>query len=243
MARLAAVIFLAIGGAYAGIYYGVGRPSIEPSLPEGERPAHAFHDPGSPLEEVFVRVVYFVPRDKVADSPEGSWKEALVSSLEELSRFHELQFSGKSRLVIDAPVLLVTGEQGSVFYDTNDTNRGNPHALVEISAELQRKGILGVNDAEGADQSKKQITYIIYEGVGAAGMRDSALLSRKFLSDPSYEKYRSALLAHEFYHTIGAPDAYTEEDISFSEDLMGMGRERPLSENYLEKPLLASFGL
>lgn len=53
-----------------------------------------------------------------------------------------------------------------------------------------------------------------------------------------------AILAHEFYHTIGLEDKYSEIDsVAESADLMGLGRLKPLENGYLSRESLAALGL
>jgi hypothetical protein len=122
-------------------------------------------------------------------------------------------------------------------YDSNTTDRGNPHALVAIADELGIKGTPSSNAYE--------VTYIIYDGVGASGMLHAALLNKRFLIDPAYADIRESLVAHEFYHTLGIPDGYDQATgTSTTADLMGLGRlARPLPDNFLEHDTLAHLGL
>lgn len=53
-----------------------------------------------------------------------------------------------------------------------------------------------------------------------------------------------AILAHEFYHTFGLEDKYSETDgIAESSDLMGLGRLKPIENAYLSREVLKSLGL
>jgi len=87
------------------------------------------------------------------------------------------------------------------------------------------------------------VLYILYEGVGASGTDGVALLSRQFLSDPQYADQNNSFFAHEFYHTVGIPDAYGENSHAYSSDLMGLGRFLPLAHTYLDRATLKELGL
>ena len=85
---------------------------------------------------------------------------------------------------------------------------------------------------------------VMYEGVGASGGGDIALVSRVFLSDPAYQTYGNTFWVHEFYHTLGLLDGYDiETGISTTEDIMGLGRFQTLSHTYLSAASLAQLGL
>ena len=69
------------------------------------------------------------------------------------------------------------------------------------------------------------------------------LVNREYLSGERGPNGDS-IFAHEFYHTLGAPDGYAHESgIAGTSDLMGLGRMRPLAHTYLDKETLKSFGL
>lgn len=57
-------------------------------------------------------------------------------------------------------------------------------------------------------------------------------------------------IAHELYHTIGAPDGYEilrknggSRSISTTQDIMGFGRDRSFESTFLSKEILKEFGL
>lgn len=70
------------------------------------------------------------------------------------------------------------------------------------------------------------------------------LLSRLFLTDQQYADFGATLFAHEFYHTLGIPDAYENfpKDKPVSQDIMGLGRERPINKTYISRSTLKDLG-
>lgn len=197
---------------------------------------HLYDDPARLTDTVHIMVYYFVPRNKTPSLPE-KWPESLKVSLEKIVRFHKSSFLGRSVLSYDIVAEPIIGENDSLFYDTNDTNRGNPAALRSISAELKRRL------PATAPQAAREAIYIIYEGVGAAGGDDTALLSSKYLTGEEYAQIKETLIAHEFYHTLGFPDGYREDGTSFQNDIMGNGRDRSLSLTFILPESLRHIGL
>jgi len=69
------------------------------------------------------------------------------------------------------------------------------------------------------------------------------LLNREFLAGV-YGVFGTSFLGHEFYHTLGIPDAYMASSAIFtSPDIMGSGRRKPLEKTYLENKTLKKLGL
>lgn len=69
------------------------------------------------------------------------------------------------------------------------------------------------------------------------------LLNREFLTGISGVAGNSTL-AHEFYHTLGIPDAYIPpKAIPTSGDIMGLGRKRSLEQTYIGREILEKLGL
>ena len=237
MARYSALIFLFIIGAFALIYFGIGKPEIRTLQRQEIKKTHAYQNPNESIEKINLRLIYFIPKDKKPFT-DSSWREALKKSTEELLAFHKVQLGDSSNLTVSIDESPTIGESESRQYDTNDTNRGNPHALTSIINELEERRIILPEKTGSYD-----VTYIVYEGVGAAGAKKAALLSRIFMSDDAYASIRSTLFSHEFYHTLGLFDRYDDNNISASEDIMGLGRFKPLSTNYLEPQTIRAFSL
>lgn len=80
---------------------------------------------------------------------------------------------------------------------------------------------------------------------------DSFLLfNREYVTKTQSSDTGTTILAHEFYHTLGVPDGYeaVEEDgisadVSTSNDIMGIGRTRPIDATYISSKFLKGLGL
>ena len=246
MGKYALAAFALIGGVMLFIYFGIGRTAPEreqfPPLP----PPHHARNTNQALKEINVRAVYFVPKGKVP-IPENQWKENLLERFKLLKKFHALAFQGRSTLEYALYPTPITGLREHLFYDTNRTDDGNPEGLRSISEELEsrlfsREGDL--YDESFAKTAGYRVLYIIYEGVGASGAEGVALLSRKFLTESEYKTERDSFFAHEFYHTLGILDGYKHESgAPTSNDLMGAGRLRPLTETFLSTDVAELFGI
>lgn len=76
------------------------------------------------------------------------------------------------------------------------------------------------------------------------------LLNREYMTNTQHADTGITILAHEFYHTLGVPDGYSEEEkdgrltaLSTSNDIMGLGRTRSIGNTYLSKEVLNGLGL
>ncbi len=248
MMKYAIVAILAIAGAVAWMYFGIGSSDIyrEPALSAGA--VHKFNDPSSPIQKIRIAAVYFVPKNKALGAA-AEWRTMLERNLERLREFHALQFRGRSEVVYDIYPAPVVGENENLFYDTEVTQYGNPEGLRSVARELEARIFAAGGDLYRADfapssSGEYRVLYILYEGVGAAGSENVAFIARRFLSDPQYSGVAATLFAHEFYHTLGIPDGYeTEHATPTSPDIMGLGREAPIDRAYIESATLRAMGL
>lgn len=202
-------------------------------LPKGSQ---YYEDPSRPLDNIALKIVYAVPQDSQPALPEN-WLVLLDKLAGELTSFHQLQFVNASRLTVDIlpePYLLA---HESIFYDTENTNYGNPSALTSISAELKDNLETWLYSQQDGRHTS---LAIIYEGVGSSGMDGAMLFSRDYLTKQEYAYNRSARFYHEFAHTLGLPDLYDPKtNIPIKEGIMGAGRFLPLHFTYLEPDLLS----
>lgn len=210
---------------------------------ESERPVvtksspYFYQDPARDISKVRLKVFYVVPANKPVYM---GWPSLLPDVLSDAVRFHMVQFRGFSTLayeIFSEPLVL---ERESVFYDTEDTNRGNPEGLKNIVPVVEARAA----DFLKAEEDEFTVIAIIYEGVGASGTDGAMILSRSFLSDEQYRSFRSSLFYHEFGHTFGLPDGYDlQHSTPHSNDIMGIGRGKPIDTTYIDRELLKDMGV
>jgi hypothetical protein len=248
MLRSLIAVFLIIILALVFLFYGVGTYRVErEDIPPGPRP-HAYGDPSRSLQDIRVTAFYFVPKNK---SPASGWHTALARTLEKLKAFHEFQFLRTSSLTFEIFPLPVIGLRDNLVYDTESTQHGNPEGLRNVVEELEERGFFTDETAAGGkeeDSVKNSVPYevkiILYEGVGASGAPHHVLISRLFLTNPEYREGGTAILAHEFYHALGAPDGYRlDTGVPTDEDIMGLGYRDPIERAFLKRDTLKKFGL
>jgi hypothetical protein len=221
--------------AVAGFWYKKS-PSLQ-SAKVGVLKPHAYNDPKTDLSLIDLKVLYVVPKNT---KPALDWQKDINVVLSDVVEFHKIQFHFSSDIkpeIYPTPVIL---EHDDTYYDTQNTNFGNPEGLKNIVPELERNYPQFLK----ASDNDFLAVAIIYEGVGAAGADGYMILSRTYLTKDEYRANRGALFYHEFAHTFGVPDRYdlTNND-PYSGDVMGSGRYKPLDTNYLGRDIIFSLGL
>ena len=243
MIKYYVAVFCAIAFVLAWMYIGLGDKNPYTEIVEARRAPHAYDDAQTPIGDILITVYYFVPANKSADAQDTSWKEPMTRALERLQQFHALHFGDRSRIRFALYPTPIIGREDNMYYDSLVTQHGNPNALQTITQEISQI------DPPTSETGIYPVTYIMYDGVGASGMRldsvHAALLNRNYLINTEYAHYRDALVAHEFYHTLGIPDGYDlSTGTSTTADLMGLGRtQRPLQSNYLAQETLSHMGI
>lgn len=173
MLKYLILALLGIAGALASLYFLVGSPWLhEYAGLDFSRP-HLFGDSQKTIERIRVGAVYFVPKDKQGDIS-AEWRVLLEENFKKLQAFHTLQFQGRSAVSFAVYPEPVIGRAEHLAYDTADTNRGNPKALLRISEELEERifssgGDLYNPDFWNSQAREYQALFILYEGVGAIG--------------------------------------------------------------------------
>lgn len=275
-------VLVLISGAIGWMYFGIGVPQIyRESQPEVKKP-HLYDNPERGIDKIRVFGFYFVPKNK-NDSIISDWRNLLESNLTKLKKFHSAQTRGLSEieyLIYPEPVL---GVEDNKFYDTQNTDRGNPQALLNTVEELEQRvfdknGDLFREEFASSGDVAYPVMFVMYEGVGAVGgvirrekeesknktvkhldvdesllfevevssVDGFSLLSSAFLTRSEFKAIGASIMAHEFYHTLGLPDAYEVPgsfEVVFSDDITGAGRKRPLERTYLNRNSLEKLGL
>ena len=188
---------------------------------------HVAGDASLLLARVILHVVYVVPRDRTMLAWNG-WEEKARPALEAVRAFHRLQFRGLSELTYEFVPGMVIGEQDGAVYDSSDTARGNPHAWQAIREELDRRMPLPT------DKQTFHVRAVLYEGVGALGGENQIFISSAYLRNASTGFDPASVMYHELGHAFGLEDAYDyEHGAPSNEDIMGLGRQKPIGQAYL----------
>lgn len=239
--------FLLVGtfilGGLAFIFFWVGVPTIYSESVTARQHTHFYDNPEQSIANIKLRVFYFVPQDK-QDQISPDWRASIVPQLNLLNSFHQRQTQGKSNISNFVQPEPIIGLKASLDYDTINTNGGNPEGLRRVAQELIARRYIPARLNETSSQ--EYLSYlIVYEGVGATASENVAFINHAFLNTQEFqESYGASFLAHEFYHTLGVPDAFTvPDDIPLAHDLMGVGRYRPLEQTYLNDEVLVRLGL
>jgi len=225
-----------IFGTLFGIYWWAGALRVDREEFSANVLPHHFEREDVNIALVSVKALYFVPANK-RDAIRANWREVLGKHLERLQEFHTLESAGRSALQFEIDSQPVIGREENTFYDSDVTQHGNPEALRRISKELEEGGYF----SEARDGYR--VFLILYEGVGASGSENVALVSSAFLALPEYGAAATTILAHEFYHTLGIPDGYDlRTGRANSNDIMGEGRARPIEKTFISSDTRARIG-
>ncbi len=248
MVRYLATVLVLIFGAISAMYFWIGEPRIYKENPPEIKTSHFYRDPKRTLGEIEIFAFYFIPQNKIK-AQISNWRELLEGNLKKLQEFHSVQFQERSKITYEIHPEAITGLRENLFYDTDVTQHGNPEGLRRVAEEIEMRALRPEGDQFWQDFAKDEpgvykVMLIMYEGVGAAGSENVAFVSSRFLSDPQYRTISASIMAHEFYHTLGIPDGYElESAIPTSQDLMGLGRLRPIEKTYISRETLKRMGL
>jgi hypothetical protein len=182
------VVFLAavLAAGFGAYYYlrgGVTRQVLKTPSAETAGAVHVYKNSDKSIADIKIFAFYAVPKNKVGQL-EPHWKDQFQAVLDDAVKFHDLQFRGRSQLtyvIFPEPIVL---ENDDIFYDTTTTDGGNPHGLINISEEINRRilekgGDLYREQFAKTGSSEYRVMGILYEGVGASGglIYDSSLQS------------------------------------------------------------------
>ena len=245
------LLFIGIAAVLAFLYFRVGVPDIYANQNSIKVSAHIYDKPDLSIKKINLIAVYFVPKDR-QELQITDWQERLDNSLSRLTAFHRLETSGNSVInYVIYPQPMIGLELGQ-NYDTENTNYGNPHALIAVGRELEARLLSPDGDlwspeiAAPVYKNSYRSVIVLYEGTGASGAvgEPMALLSRLYLTRPEYQTYGTTLLAHEFYHTLGLPEGYeVPSEDPITSDIMGAGRLKSIERTYINADALDRLGL
>lgn len=247
MIKYLIAVLVVIFGILALIYLFVGVPPVyREEIPEIKTP-HLYNNSAGTIARIKITAFYFIPKNKT-DFIIEDWREVLEQNLRKLQQFHSLQFQGRSLIIYEIYPEPIFGREESVFYDTEITQFGNPQGLRNVASEIKERVFTPAGDLYRSDFAQKGEDFyssvIMYEGVGASAGEDAAFISSTYLFNQEYKEFGTSVLAHEFYHTIGIPDAYEiPTSVPTSGDIMGSGRFQPIEKTYLARSTLKALGL
>lgn len=250
------ITLVIIFGVLFYMYSGVSRAGIYEEKIASLSTPHHLEDVNQSIENIEIVAFYLVPRER---SINQKWKQSLEIALQELSDFHEVQSGGRSSItyrIIPRPVI---GENSSGAYDVLPIEHNSTQALFSISSEIQKRledknGDLYTPELE-QNEGSYRVYVVLFEGSGAGGAENIALVARSFLTSDIYTHIGSTILAHEFYHTLGVKDQYEiaaavlaenviiPRSISRSNDIMGLGVTRPIRDTYISRDTLRAMGI
>lgn len=173
MAKQILGVIIFIFASLAAIYFFVGTSKIYVEEFAEAKSPHIYGSPEKPMKTVKIFAVYFVPKNKIEFIREA-WAEPIKGALDDLQKFHSLQFAGLSEIKYEIYPWPVIGLKESIEYDTETTQGGNPNALLSISEEIEkrifnREGDLFSEEFAEQRYGEYPVLAIIYEGVGAVG--------------------------------------------------------------------------
>ena len=132
------LLFIGIAAVLAFLYFRVGVPDIYANQNSIKVSAHIYDKPDLSIKKINLIAVYFVPKDR-QELQITDWQERLDNSLSRLTAFHRLETSGNSVInYVIYPQPMIGLELGQI-YDTENTNYGNPHALIAVGRELEAR--------------------------------------------------------------------------------------------------------
>ncbi len=251
--RNLSLTFLFLVGSLLFLALFVGVKKVQPSPELDVVKPHMYNNTSLSIENINITVFYFVPKDSLLKKNE-SWKKSTEEYLEKLKKFHFSQFENTSKITYTFFPEIVEGILTTKEYEGLFDGKSND-ALIPIKDEIisrvyNDKGELFYASMQKNKDSKTRNSYmVIFEGAGAAGNDDFALVSRSYITEEAYKEVGPTFFAHEFYHTLGLLDNYqtsageqTTISLITSKDIMGQVNV-PLTNTYIDSEALKKMGL
>lgn len=218
-------VLVLIAGALLWMIFGIGVPNVySPEVPEQlpihtyDEPGVAFDNPTRSIENVHIYAIYFTPSDiqrnyngrSIEDSI-SKQRPALLSALDRLTRFHELQMQGRSHLTYSIYPKTVVGRHDTAVYETSKENVDYFKTIISISStlasvaeEIEERVFLESGDLYAPsfflekDDAVYSVMLILYEGDGNSVTKQAAAADTFYNHSPEKDK--------EFAEFTGLPE-------------------------------------
>jgi len=237
---------------------------------------HIYADSEKSIGAIKIFAVYFVPRDKTEFTKEAWGKpiEAALEDLKKFHFLQLAGLSDIDYAIYPKPVIgLKEGIEYDTETTQGGNPRALLNISEELENRIFKPdGDLFMRAFVERKEGEYPVLAIIYEGVGAMGgiVHESELEDKReiakeagvpeelihivdiksvdgfFLTNIFFLENKNSVFTHEFYHTLGIPDAYETPgfyDIPLGKDVMGAGRFGPIEKTYIEKNTLQQLGI
>lgn len=216
--------------------------------------AHYYNNPGKPIDNIFVTIVYFVPKGV---QPDSNWQEGLKRNILAIKSFYERELSNK--VVINFKVhpeyILGSKDYNLAIPNTSpDYEQGCNSVLNSAMSEIRPK----VKVSSSGDLN---LWAVVFESLNCSIAPDNNLLVPGYVIDQAFEPSTSqmpsingVLMGHEFGHLLGIPDSFnTPEDYIHNNvkepfcDILshcqGDGKARSLDQSFLSDKNKKALGI
>ncbi|MBI2035546.1 MAG: hypothetical protein HYT12_02590 [Candidatus Liptonbacteria bacterium] len=241
---LAITFFIFIAGAFWLRSIIMKRTDIVPA--ELGR-VHYYNNPAVSLNNIAVKIFYVLPAH-AENALAEDWQPILEESFKKISRFHSVQFLGKSAVTYDIfprPVFLPKSRNA---YDAPEVLVVNLAGLAAIEEDVFK-----VLKLESEDELKKflktspnqyPVLFFVYQGRGMGGNRGRAYIPASILDEVAFKDALESIMYHNIGYALGFKDDGAVTDLRAASDgIMGTGLLRPLQINFIEPNILQKMGL
>lgn len=203
----------------------IPKPTENPSITQSPTPtkpikptvtrsgAHYYNNPGKPIDNIFVTIVYFVPKGV---QPDSNWQEGLKRNILAVKSFYERELSNKAVInyKIHPEYILGSKDYNLAIPNTSpDYEQGCSSALNSAMLEIKPK----VKVSRSGDLN---LWAVVFESLNCSFAPDDNLLVPGYVIDHAFEPNtpqmpsgNGLLMGHEFGHLLGIPDSFnTPED-------------------------------
>lgn len=276
MAKQVLAVIALIFASLAAIYFFVGTSKIYVEELSEERNPHIYGNSERSISKIKIFAVYFAAKNKtefIKESWGHPIQDALIN-LQKFHFLQFAGLSKINYAIYPRPVIGLK-ESIEYDTETTDGGNPSALLRIAEELEnriFNSNGDLFLKEFIEHERNEYPVLAVIYEGVGAVGgiVYESELEIKEeiaeqagvpeelihivdvksvdgfFLTNILFLQNSTSVFAHEFYHTLGIPDAYATHgfyDVPLGQDIMGIGRFRPIEKTYFEKNTLKQLGV